>query len=1005
MKLFNSLGSEITAFTGDIEVTNDLDFSDQALEFPLGYRSTSRVSFKGSTFNGNNHKITNLVMNTTTKTYKNAGLFYHLYNATIENLIIDSSCSFAGDISAALAPSFTDDVTVKNVIIKATVTAQRYAAGFIGSVQNTHDLPLSFENCVNEGHITSIDQYAGGFIGRMYDCPNRQVVISNSFNNGNVTGKNSVGGFIGGIDKGSDGKTINSAMIFFVGSSNNGNVTSEGSLVGGFIGMISNTEKVLISALNSTNSGSVHGNHYIGGFVGSVQRSTNIEVIISNCENHGSITGSYSVGGFVGYIYNSANSALNITNGINNGFTKGTGEQVGGFIGTLNLNDNLNVGITNSEIIASVSGRTHVGGFIGITMNSKNSKIVLSHCICGDLINGSGNVGGFVGYITSNSGFSLALEITNSVNEGTILTSNKNACGMFCVDTKYNFNVSTTVHNSINRGEVRTGSIGTAYGITNNITKATNVVSMGWVTGSSNSHSFWETSFDASMFFGLKSKCQKCADDGATVFEKSAENGLFITESGERVDETLNKNTNEDDAKWTFELSLTTNFVNVIAGKPVNGEIIVDGANPLGQLLDLCNVFMGGCTIVNKQTNKPIYGSSIKNGTMVSFCHSVSVDGFIQKTLFVEMNTEMKDIDALSTFWSDHYDVIDADEASVVYNSSFVVNKNMRLLIVEKHCVAFGKPISKSVFVRTGMTLGQICQQEGIGLDGFVVRNQETQEWIEKAYEVVKDLHLELLHQVIVSGVLTATLFVEHESCLGDINELKPFLNEEFWLFNPSDTTHVYTTNTIIESNIEVRISRQACVSFGHPLNTKMFVTPGTTLETIQQQHGFQLDGFIVLINGTQTILTGSSKIETDTELILCHTVTVSGFFTASLLVEHGTHLGDVPILIRFFNQNFSVTSEKETLNGTSVVDKNMAIIIKVVKTIQIVISFDDSENITDDSVKDAIGDIAGSIGSNPSLVEVVPDADGSFIISIIATEDDANTLVDTLKNCSSTIS
>ena len=105
------------------------------------------------------------------------------------------------------------------------------------------------------------------------------------------------------------------------------------------------------------------------------------------------------------------------------------------------------------------------------------------------------------------------------------------------------------------------------------------------------------------------------------LFEKSKSNGLFLVSgSGERVDDLLNSKTKDGDSKWTYDLSLTTNYLNAIARKPVNGNFTIDGLNPLDHLFDLCEVFIGQCTIVDYQRKQPIHSSSsIKNGTTVSF--------------------------------------------------------------------------------------------------------------------------------------------------------------------------------------------------------------------------------------------------------------------------------------------------------------------------------------------------------------------------------------------------
>ena len=79
-----------------------------------------------------------------------------------------------------------------------------------------------------------------------------------------------------------------------------------------------------------------------------------------------------------------------------------------------------------------------------------------------------------------------------------------------------------------------------------------------------------------------------------------------------------------------------------------------------------------------------------------------------------------------------------------------------------------------------------------------------------------------------------------------------------------------------------------------------------------------------------------------------------------------------------------------------------MSIVIKPLRTIQVVISFDGSDDITDSTVKDAIEDVARSVGANPCFVEVVSE-ENKFIASITATDEDLSRLVNALKLCLST--
>ena len=307
--------------------------------------------------------------------------------------------------------------------------------------------------------------------------------------------------------------------------------------------------------MNSSSSGNVTSlNINAGGFVGKIGILKSVTMGFSDCVHSGVVSGKSQLGGFIGSFDQIPSAVLTLTKCVNSGNITGSD--------------------TDSGNVA--------GGFVGCISNN-NLNMTISDCVQNGSITGRSFSGGLVGRITSSSYvYSCVLAITNTVSGGTISASG-NVCGMFCVDSRDNYNVNTSVYNSISMGNIN-ASTGTAYGIANNITEARNVVSMSKVIGSSQSHSFWGESTDADLFYGLKTECKNCVEDGATVFVKNERNGLYtIDGSGERVDEKLNKQTENQGygAMLTFDLSLSTNYVNVTVGKPVNGYILVDSVKSL----------------------------------------------------------------------------------------------------------------------------------------------------------------------------------------------------------------------------------------------------------------------------------------------------------------------------------------------------------------------------------------------------------------------------------------
>lgn len=162
--VFSLASGNIALF--DIELYDDIDFSHIKLTHPLGAQRNGVCVHYGGTLQGNHHVIKGLVMNNTNKNeYKNAGLFCGFTMASIENLVIDSSCLFVGEIAGALGVTTTGSLTVIDCTNKANVSGVGNVGGFIGSMSNMKKSLVSFDGCSNEGIVSGTHGMIGGFIG------------------------------------------------------------------------------------------------------------------------------------------------------------------------------------------------------------------------------------------------------------------------------------------------------------------------------------------------------------------------------------------------------------------------------------------------------------------------------------------------------------------------------------------------------------------------------------------------------------------------------------------------------------------------------------------------------------------------------------------------------------------------------------------------------------------------------------------------------------------------
>ena len=681
--------SEANNFDANIVLLDDLDFSDSALTLPFGVSSdlSSCESYTG-VFEGNGHTIKGLVMNNKdNQEYNCAGLFCSLENATFENLVIDSSCSFAGNNAGPLCVSLRGSLTATNITNKAAVSGGNGVGGFVGRVEGlSQKVEVTFKDCMNDGKITG-QSLVGGFVGKIKDNEDLTMTISNCTNNGIVTGS--------------------------VGS------------IGGFIGQSKYNEVISIVISDSTNHGNACGNsEHVGGFVGCIWGDTNMTMTIINCANDGFITGPSSIGGFTGSIYQNDRIEVNISNCVNNGNVTGN--------------------VTGDD--------ADIGGFAGSILGNVNATVTLSNFINDGNITGGFSVGGLVGMTyPSNKDYSLFFTVINSANNGDVSAETGNGCGLFCASSFAEHNVNTTVLNSINKGRVFAKA--KSYGITDRTTKARNVVSMGKVTGSMDSYTFWPGDFsDADSLFGL-SGCPKCFVK-ITFFELNTNTGFFeVVDGGEYVDALLNYEARNQDfgMMWTSELELVDKL-----------------------MLD------------------------------------VSVSGLFTTSFLVESGTKLGDVGGLSKYLNgDEYGVVgEKSQTRVVCKETDIVSRNMSLIVGKWVNVSICAPFKDSKQMVTGETLYQVSQLFGFALDDFVVVDTNTSETLNESWVLKSNVSLRLCHSVNVSGVNPFYKVVEHGTMLSQIEKLSGFFNESFIVFNASNPDIVFGSETFVETNMDINVSK-----------------------------------------------------------------------------------------------------------------------------------------------------------------------------------------------------
>ncbi len=168
----------------NISGTDTLGFS------PIGNATTW---FKG-TFDGQNHTISNLFINTT---IERVGIFGGLYGGIIKNLGLVDCDITGGDHVGSLAGTIGKSSIVSNCYASGSVSGASYVGGFMGNNGNS-----TVSNCFSNVTVTGSGSVISGFIGQT----GNSSTVSYCYSAGSVSEGTKTGGFIANESNG--GTTI-----------------------------------------------------------------------------------------------------------------------------------------------------------------------------------------------------------------------------------------------------------------------------------------------------------------------------------------------------------------------------------------------------------------------------------------------------------------------------------------------------------------------------------------------------------------------------------------------------------------------------------------------------------------------------------------------------------------------------------------------------------------------------------------------------------------------------
>lgn len=413
--LMNNLYLGAKEENGEWQTENNEKFNWE----PIGI--SKEIGFLGN-FDGNNHIIRNLYINSSNKMI---GLFGYLKESNFKNITLKNSYikgfEFAGGIIGYL-----DYGNLSNCFNYANVVGEHAIGGVAGcssfsNIKKCENYGTiigivnaggvvgvcnkgNIENCKNyanvivqgkeaSGSTSSRQEYAGGIVACTYNSTedDQTHYIKNCENYAYISGAAFVGGIIG---------WNNCQNSLITNCKNYGNINGQGLYVGGIAGDICQ----ISSLTNCENLGNVTGeNKHVGGIVGWSNRAC----IIDSCINSGTVNGKLgNVGGIVGYTYNNLSVEPNysaIANCVNIGNVNSSSVYVGGIVGALasyNVIKCYNIGQINVKKDESYTPQEigGIGGIVGVTFTNTTNNII--NCYNAgkiiDELDGSKGVGGIL---------------------------------------------------------------------------------------------------------------------------------------------------------------------------------------------------------------------------------------------------------------------------------------------------------------------------------------------------------------------------------------------------------------------------------------------------------------------------------------------------------------------------------------------------------------------------------------------------------------------------------
>lgn len=277
----------VSSADGLIELAEDINDGEVSKSATISLGSNINLAnfSDGDDFESISNFTGTLEGNGYTITLNGSALFETIDGAIIKNLTLGGTVTSVSGSSGSLActakgstiTNCTNSATVKG----GSVSTSNGVGGLVGScIQGSGSSnEVLFENCSNEGSVTSGGSPVGGLVGysstaKFRNCANSGTITQN--------GSGATGGILGTFSAAMD----NNISDHMVSCSNSGTIINNQGNAGGIVGYASGQE--IETCYNSGNVTGVNA----GGIIGETDGIT----IVTNCNNTGTIAGTNAAG-------------------------------------------------------------------------------------------------------------------------------------------------------------------------------------------------------------------------------------------------------------------------------------------------------------------------------------------------------------------------------------------------------------------------------------------------------------------------------------------------------------------------------------------------------------------------------------------------------------------------------------------------------------------------------------------------------------------------------------